>query len=61
MSNPAACVTHPLHPQVTYWVFGLPLSVVMAFWGGLGALGLWTGLACTASLQALIMTCTVFR
>jgi hypothetical protein len=47
--------------QVTYWVIGLPLSVIMAFWGGLGALGLWTGLACTASLQALLMTCTVFR
>lgn len=46
---------------VTYWVFGLPLSILMAFWGGLGALGLWTGLACTASLQALLMTCTVFR
>ena len=34
---------------------------MMAFWGGLGALGLWTGLACTASLQALLMTMTVFR
>ncbi|KAI8474979.1 MAG: hypothetical protein J3K34DRAFT_517826 [Monoraphidium minutum] len=33
----------------------------MAFKGGLGALGLWTGLARTASLQALLMTCTVFK
>lgn len=58
---------HALYPhshapaQVTYWVFGLPVSIVMAFWGGLGALGLWTGLACTASIQALLMACTVFK
>lgn len=40
---------------------GLPLSVLMAFYGGLGALGLWTGLACTASVQALLMAATVFK
>lgn len=42
-------------------MFGLPISVLMAFPGGLGALGLWTGLACTASVQALLMAITVFR
>lgn len=46
---------------VTYWVCGLPLSVLLAFWGKLGALGLWTGLACIASVQALIMAVVVFR
>lgn len=46
---------------VTYWVCGLPLSVLLAFWGKLGALGLWTGLACIASVQALIMAGVVFR
>jgi hypothetical protein len=46
---------------VTYWVVGLPAAVALAFWGRLGALGLWTGLACTASVQALLMTLTVFR
>jgi MATE family multidrug resistance protein len=45
---------------VTYWAVGLPLSCALAFRGGLGALGLWTGLACTASVQALLMTLTVF-
>ncbi len=45
----------------TYWVLGLPAAVALAFWGGLGAQGLWAGLACTASVQALIMTHTVFR
>jgi hypothetical protein len=29
--------------------------------GKLGALGLWTGLACTASVQALLMSLTVFK
>lgn len=45
---------------VTYWVVGLPVSCLLAFKGGLGALGLWTGLACTASVQALLMAATVF-
>lgn len=45
---------------LTYWAVGLPLSCLLAFKGGLGALGLWTGLACTASVQALLMTLTVF-
>lgn len=46
---------------VTYWVFGLPIACLLAFPGKLGALGLWTGLACTASIQALLMTLTVFK
>jgi len=38
------------------------LSVVcLCLTGKLGALGLWTGLACTASVQALLMSLTVFR
>jgi hypothetical protein len=45
---------------VTYWGIGLPVSCLLAFKGGLGALGLWTGLACTASVQALLMAATVF-
>lgn len=45
----------------TYWGLGLPIACLLAFPGGLGALGLWTGLACTASVQALLMTLTVFR
>lgn len=46
---------------VTYWVIGLPAACLLAFPGGLGALGLWAGLACTASVQALLMSLTVFR
>ncbi len=44
-----------------YWGIGLPFSCLLAFHMGLGALGLWTGLACTASLQALILTWIVFK
>lgn len=44
-----------------YWGIGLPFSCLLAFKMGVGALGLWTGLACTASLQSLILSWTVFR
>lgn len=44
-----------------YWGVGLPVSAALAFWVGLGSLGLWTGLACTASAQALILSMCVFR
>jgi MATE family multidrug resistance protein len=43
-----------------YWGVGLPVSAVLAFWVKLGSLGLWTGLACTASAQALILSLCVF-
>mmetsp|Transcript_36261 Transcript_36261/g.107068 ORF Transcript_36261/g.107068 Transcript_36261/m.107068 type:complete len:165 (-) Transcript_36261:27-521(-) len=46
---------------VAYWVIGLPASCLLAFKLGLGAMGLWTGLACTASLQSLVLTYVVFR
>src|SRR4051812_45382454 len=46
---------------VTYWIVGLPCAVGLAFHANMGALGLWTGLACTASVQALLMTLTVFK
>eukprot|EP00877_Chromochloris_zofingiensis_P011102 jgi/Chrzof1/6245/Cz17g17080.t1 len=46
---------------VTYWGIGLPASIALAFYTKLGPLGLWTGLACTASIQALLMTLTVWR
>jgi MATE family multidrug resistance protein len=44
-----------------YWGLGLPMSCWLAFRMGLGAMGLWTGLACTASLQAVILSWIVFK
>ncbi|KAG1658935.1 hypothetical protein FOA52_007127 [Chlamydomonas sp. UWO 241] len=46
---------------IAYWGIGLPISCVLAFKMGLGAMGLWTGLACTASLQSLYLSAVVFR
>ena len=44
-----------------YRGLGLPFSCLLAFKGGMGAMGLWTGLACTASLQSLYLTWVVFK
>jgi len=44
-----------------YWGLGLPFSCFLAFKCGLGAMGLWTGLACTASLQSVYLSYIVFR
>uniref|UniRef100_A0A7S3R462 Protein DETOXIFICATION n=1 Tax=Dunaliella tertiolecta TaxID=3047 RepID=A0A7S3R462_DUNTE len=44
-----------------YWGVGLPFSCFLAFKCGLGAMGLWTGLACTASLQSVYLSYIVFR
>ena len=46
---------------IMYWVVGLPFAAALAFKGHLGALGLWWGLACTASVQAALLTAFVFR
>ncbi|MEW5297746.1 MAG: hypothetical protein WDW36_000930 [Sanguina aurantia] len=46
---------------VMYWGLGLPFSCFLAFRVGMGAMGLWTGLACTASLQALLLSYVVFK
>lgn len=34
-----------------YWVVGLPFASLLAFRFHMGAMGLWWGLACTASVQ----------
>jgi MATE family multidrug resistance protein len=38
-----------------YWIAGLPLGLALAFWSGLGALGLWLGLAAGLFLVAGLM------
>lgn len=44
-----------------YWAVGLPVASFLAFRCHMGAMGLWWGLASTASLQALLLTSFVFR
>ncbi|KAJ9534743.1 hypothetical protein QJQ45_013128 [Haematococcus lacustris] len=46
---------------VMYWGLGLPFSCFLAFRMGMGAMGLWTGLACTASLQSMYLSYVVFK
>jgi MATE family multidrug resistance protein len=38
-----------------YWVVGLPLGVALAFWAGMGAVGIWVGLAVGLLLVAALM------
>lgn len=46
---------------VTYWCIGLPLAVLLAFPVQLGVAGLWAGLACTTTLQAVVMSTLVHK
>lgn len=46
---------------VTYWCLGLPLSVFLAFPEHYGVPGLWSGLACTTTLQATVMSVLVHK
>ena len=39
-----------------YWLFGIPLSLLLGFRTGLGAVGLWWGLAAALGLVAVILT-----
>jgi MATE family multidrug resistance protein len=38
-----------------YWVVALPLAGVLAFWAGLGAVGVWIGLAAGLALAAAVL------
>ena len=38
-----------------YWVVGLPLGIALAFWAGMGAVGIWVGLAVGLLLVAGLM------
>lgn len=40
---------------ITYWLIGLPLGCVLGFKAGMGALGLWMGVASATALQAVAL------
>lgn len=44
-----------------YWLFGLPLTMVLGFKAGMGVLGFSTGLLIATSLQALLQACVIWR
>ena len=52
-------VTRTRVPMLTtlggYWLFGIPLSLLFGFRTGLGAVGLWWGLAAALGLVAVIL------
>lgn len=39
----------------TWWGLGLPLALGLAFWGKMGVVGIWRGLALTVCVQSLVM------
>ena len=41
---------------VSYWLIGLPVSYILAFWMGLGAVGLWLGLVVGLGVAALLLS-----
>lgn len=44
-----------LMATISYWVVGLPVSYVLGFWFGFGAVGLWFGLVIGLALAALLL------
>lgn len=44
-----------IYAGIGYWIIGLPLGAALAFWGGLGGLGIWIGLALGIGLVSLLM------
>lgn len=44
-----------LMATISYWVVGLPVSYVLGFWFGFGAVGLWFGLVIGLALAAMLL------
>jgi MATE family multidrug resistance protein len=40
---------------VGFWLVGMPVSIGLAFWGGLGAVGLWWGFVAGLAMVAVIL------
>lgn len=41
--------------MIAYWVIGLPLGYILAFWAGLNELGIWIGLLIGLTLTAVML------
>src|SRR5690606_4018878 len=44
-----------IYAAAGYWGVGLPLGVGLAFWGGLGGVGIWIGLSCGLAVVAVLL------
>ncbi|MGJ8698083.1 MAG: MATE family efflux transporter [Verrucomicrobiaceae bacterium] len=46
---------------ISYWIFGIPAGLLLANRFGLGAAGIWWGLAIGLAIAAIILTARVFK
>ena len=46
---------------ISYWVVGMPVAYVLAFPGGLGAVGVWLGLSAGLTLAGVLMMARFWR
>jgi MATE family, multidrug efflux pump len=44
-----------LFAAISYWLIGFPTACALAFWTGLGAIGVWIGLSCGTAVYALLL------
>jgi multidrug resistance protein, MATE family len=45
-----------IHAAVSYWLVGLPISLVLGFWFDLGAIGVWLGLVVGLAAAAILLS-----
>jgi MATE family multidrug resistance protein len=44
-----------LFAVIGYWLIGFPTACALAFWAGLGAIGVWIGLSCGTAVYATLL------
>jgi MATE family multidrug resistance protein len=44
-----------------YWLIGFPTACALAFWVGLGAVGVWIGLSCGTAVYATLLVLRFYR
>lgn len=50
-----------IYAGLGYWGLGLPIGVMLAFWGGMQGVGLWLGLAAGLAVVAVLMVARWLR
>ncbi|MDB5875732.1 MAG: family efflux transporter, partial [Ramlibacter sp.] len=44
-----------LFAAISYWLIGFPAAYGLAFWTGIGAIGVWIGLSCGTAVYAVLL------